>query len=55
MDKFVRLAPCAQLFLNFFHQPLDLACVETQIGDGSPADCEILELDDSSDIRLKLL
>jgi hypothetical protein len=53
MDKFVRLAPRAQLF--FFHQPLDLACVETQIGDGSPADCEILELDGSSDIRLKLL
>jgi hypothetical protein len=28
-----------------FLQPLDLACVETQIGDGSPADCEIVELD----------
>ncbi|KAF8628901.1 hypothetical protein AX15_003682 [Amanita polypyramis BW_CC] len=26
-------------------KPLDLACVETQIGDGSPADCEILKLD----------
>ena len=26
-------------------QELDLACVETQIGDGSGADCEILELD----------
>ena len=38
-----------------FHQPLNLACIETQIGDGSPADCEILELDGSSDIRLKLL
>ena len=25
-------------------QPLDLACVETQIGDGSPMDCEIVEL-----------
>ena len=54
MDRFVRLAPCAQLSF-FYYQPLDLACVETQIGDGSPADCEILELDDSSDIRLKLL
>ena len=44
---------CSTFF--FFYQPLDLACVETQVGDGSPADCEILELDDSSDIRLKLL
>jgi hypothetical protein len=35
-------------------QPLDLACVETQIGDGSPADCEILNLEGSFDVRLKL-
>lgn len=26
-------------------QPMDLACVETQIGDGSPLDCEIVTLD----------
>lgn len=37
---------------GIWHQPmtvlrkgLDLACVETQIGDGRAADCEILELD----------
>ncbi len=37
-----------------FDQPLDLACVETQIGDGSPADCEILKLEGLFDVRLKL-
>ncbi|KAJ3567589.1 hypothetical protein NP233_g6274 [Leucocoprinus birnbaumii] len=42
-----------------WHQPmtvlgkcLDLACVETQIGDGSSSDCEILELE--AGIRLQL-
>ena len=25
-------------------RPMDFACVETQIGDGSVTDCEILEL-----------
>ncbi|KAK2464240.1 hypothetical protein APHAL10511_003697 [Amanita phalloides] len=34
-------------------KPLDLACVETQIGDGSPADCDIVKLDASLQIRLK--
>ncbi|EAU91039.2 allantoicase [Coprinopsis cinerea okayama7 len=40
-----------------WHQPmtvldkvLDLACVETQIGDGSASDCEILELDTSTEL-----
>lgn len=45
-----------------WHQPmtvlgksLDLACVETQIGDGSAADCEILELDTSEHVyKLRL-
>jgi len=36
-------------------QGLDLACVETQIGDGSAADCEILGLDKRSiEYRLKI-
>lgn len=33
-------------------QHLDLACIETQIGDGSAADCEIVELEQR--IRLRL-
>jgi len=31
--------------MTVLDKPLDLACVETQIGDGSKSDCEILELD----------
>lgn len=30
--------------MTVLHRALDLTCVETQIGDGSKADCEILEL-----------
>jgi len=40
-----------------WHQPMtvlwkdmDFTCVETQIGKGDTADCEILELDNSSEI-----
>ncbi|KZP34222.1 Allantoicase [Athelia psychrophila] len=33
-----------------FDKPMDFTCVETQIGDGSKADCEILELEDLEDI-----
>jgi allantoicase len=42
------------IYINFYHadQPMtvldhhmDLACVETQIGDGDKADCEIVEID----------
>ncbi|KAF9529194.1 Allantoicase [Crepidotus variabilis] len=47
---------------GIWHQPmtvlgksLDLACVETQIGDGSVADCEILKLVSNSQYILKLL
>lgn len=29
---------------------MDFTCVETQIGDGSKADCEILELEGPDDI-----
>ncbi|KDR75198.1 hypothetical protein GALMADRAFT_249162 [Galerina marginata CBS 339.88] len=46
---------------GIWHQPmtvlarsLDLACVETQIGDGSIMDCEILDLDATSTYILKL-
>ncbi|CAA7261690.1 unnamed protein product [Cyclocybe aegerita] len=46
---------------GIWHQPmtvlrksLDLACVETQIGDGSPMDCEILDLEPNSTYILKL-
>ncbi|KAF8904462.1 allantoicase [Gymnopilus junonius] len=46
---------------GIWHQPmtvlgksLDLVCVETQIGDGSPHDCEVVDLDSSSPIILKL-
>ncbi|KAH6914382.1 allantoicase [Coprinopsis sp. MPI-PUGE-AT-0042] len=31
--------------MTVLDKPMDLACVETQIGDGSLSDCEILELD----------
>lgn len=31
-------------------RPMDLTCVETQIGDGSKADCEIVELNASEDL-----
>lgn len=33
---------------------MDFACVETQIGDGSACDCEILELDEANAVELKL-
>jgi allantoicase len=45
----------ASMTLTNCPQALDLACVETQIGDGSAADCEILELDTSEHIyKLRL-
>jgi len=31
---------------------MDFTCVETQIGDGSIADCEIVELDGSLKLQL---
>ncbi|KAK7053451.1 Allantoicase [Paramarasmius palmivorus] len=44
-----------------WHQPmtvlekaLDFTCVETQIGDGSKADCEIVELEESIRLRVPL-
>lgn len=34
---------------------MDFTCVETQIGNGDKADCEIVNLDDTDEIwRLKL-
>jgi allantoicase len=45
----------ASMTLTSCPQALDLACVETQIGDGSAADCEILELDTSEHVyKLRL-
>uniref|UniRef100_A0A0W0FHD9 Allantoicase domain-containing protein n=1 Tax=Moniliophthora roreri TaxID=221103 RepID=A0A0W0FHD9_MONRR len=38
--------------MTVLEKPLDFTCVETQIGDGSKADCEIIELEES--IRLRL-
>lgn len=35
-------------------QSMDFACVETQIGDGSAADCEIIELDEAQVATIKL-
>lgn len=32
-------------FLLTIPQPMDLTCVETQIGDGGKLDCEIVDLD----------
>ena len=29
----------------FLVQPMDLTCVETQIGNGDPLDCEVVTLD----------
>ncbi|KAL0956407.1 hypothetical protein HGRIS_002554 [Hohenbuehelia grisea] len=41
--------------MTVLDKPLDMTCVETQIGDGSQADCEILELNQAEqNIRLKL-
>ena len=31
-------------------QPMDFTCVETQIGDGGKADCEIVELNSSKGV-----
>jgi hypothetical protein len=31
-------------------QPMSFTCVETQIGDGSQADCEIVELDGANGV-----
>ena len=33
---------------------MEFACVETQIGDGSARDCEILELGEANAVELKL-
>lgn len=33
------------VFLLIIPQPMDLTCVETQIGDGGKLDCEIVNLD----------
>ncbi|KAF6763100.1 allantoicase [Ephemerocybe angulata] len=38
--------------MTVLDKPLDLACVETQIGDGSAADCEIVELAEVYRLRL---
>jgi hypothetical protein len=33
------------MFVRCFNcQPMDLACVETQIGNGDAADCEVIEV-----------
>jgi len=38
-----------------FERPMDFACVETQIGGGEKADCEILDLDGSEGVfKVKL-
>jgi len=40
--------------MTVLEKPLDLACVETQIGDGNRMDCEIVELASTCTILLKL-
>ncbi|KAI9442507.1 galactose-binding domain-like protein [Lactarius indigo] len=35
--------------------PMDLACVETQIGDGDAADCEVIELREGPSVRIEIL
>jgi hypothetical protein len=52
LDKVSRRRLVMQSAHCFPLQPLDLACVETQIGDGSLMDCEIVEL--ASTIHLQL-
>lgn len=38
-----------------FFQTIDFTCVETQIGDGGSADCEIIELDTTKGLpRVKI-
>ena len=44
LDKVSRTSVVMRSVHYLLLQPLDLACVETQIGDGSPMDCEIVEL-----------
>jgi len=42
--------------MTVLYKPLDFACVETQIGDGSMADCEIVNVYSSSEIiKLKVV
>jgi len=33
---------------------MDLACVETQIGDGDAADCEVIEFREGSSVRVEI-
>ena len=40
---------------SFFHQIMDLACVETQIGNGDKADCEVIELDPGKEGFVQIL
>ncbi|KAH8995706.1 Allantoicase [Lactarius akahatsu] len=35
--------------------PMDLACVETQIGDGDAADCEVIELREGPSVKIEIL
>jgi hypothetical protein len=42
--------PSSALNLAQILQNMDFTCVETQIGNGDPADCEILELDKSKEV-----
>ena len=33
-------------FMLIMSQPMDFTCVETQVGDGAPIDCEIVSLEE---------
>jgi allantoicase len=35
---------CLLTLVRYDLQPMDFACVETQIGNGDAADCEVIEL-----------
>ena len=52
LDKVSRKSLVMQSIHYFLLQALDLACVETQIGDGSLMDCEIVELACSIHLQL---
>ncbi|KAH7888506.1 galactose-binding domain-like protein [Phlebopus sp. FC_14] len=38
--------------MTVLHKPMDFTCVETQIGNGDKADCEILDLEDAIALQL---
>ena len=48
--EIVDLECTAWILMSPIEQPMSFTCVETQIGDRSQADCEIVELDGANGV-----